>query len=172
MGVRLTTHPPIRESWSATPLVGMFLVLQCAWNTHCGNLVAKRITVDCYNFIPEYLAIQNKVVTPDLITKAFQKTGIFPFDPSIFSEQDFGPSMASSPILHLPSSYPNPTPSLPLAIPTDIEDSDTDFVLGQSSDMEMDSSDKVNSDNKECCNNGLCVELRNESHDAGIALIC
>jgi len=141
--------------------VGMFSVLQHTWNVHCSNLAAKRITVDHYNFIPEYLAICKKVITPDLIIKAFWKTGIFPFNPSIFSEQDFGPSMVLSSTLHLLSSYPNPTPFSPPAIPTDNKNTIADFIPECLSDIEIDSSDKDDSDNEGCkdkvCDNFRCI---------------
>ena len=131
--------------------VGVFSVLQCAWSAHSGDLAAKRITIDRHNFIPEYLAVWEKAITPELIIKAFRKTGISPFNPSMFLEEDFGPSMASSLGLHLPTSYPDLTPSSPPAIPTDDEDSDDDFIPGHSSDVEMDSgNDKDNSDDKGC----------------------
>jgi len=131
--------------------VGIFSVLQRAWSAHSRDLAAKRITIDHHNFIPEYLAVREKAITLELIIKAFQKTGISPFNPSMFLEEDFRPSMASSLGLHLPTSYPDLTPSLPPAIPTDDEDSNDNFILGHSSDVEMDSgNDKDNSDDKGC----------------------
>ena len=152
---------PSKTTHKLQPLdVGMFSVLQHAWNAHSGDLAANRIVVDRYNFIPEYLATQEKVITSELIIKAFQKTGISPFNPSIFLDKDFGPSMASSSTLHLPSSYPNLIPSLPPAIPSDDEDSnnedsdnedsDDDFTLGCSSDVAIDSGDKNDSDDEGC----------------------
>ena len=129
---------PSKTTHKLQPLdVGVFSVLQRAWNKHSGNLAAKRTPVDRYNFIPEYLAVRKQVVTPDLIIKAFRKTGISPFNPDIFPDQEYGPSMASSSTLHLPSSYPDPIPSSPPATPTDDEDSDDDYIPECSSDMEM-----------------------------------
>lgn len=123
--------------------VGVFSVLQCTWNAHSGDLAAQRITIDRHNFIPEYLVVWKKAITQELIIKAFRKTGISPFNPSVFLEEDFGPSMTSSTTLHLPSSYPNLTPSSPPAIQTNDEDSDDNFILGCSSE-------KDNSDDEGC----------------------
>lgn len=151
---------PSKTTHKLQPLdVGVFSVLQRAWNAHCGDLAAKRIVVNRYNLIPEYLATRNKVITPHLIIKAFWKTGIFPFNPSIFSDGDFGPSMASSSMVHVPSSYPDLTPSSPPATLTDDEDSDDDFIQESSSDMEMDC------DNGDNSNDGGCEAADSEDED-------
>ena len=129
--------------------ISIFSVLQHAWNAHSGDLAAKRITIDHHNFIPEYLAVWEKAIIPELIIKAFQKTGIFPFYPSVFLEEDFRPSMALSSGLHIPTLYSDLTPFSPPAIPTDNDNSDNNFILGCSSDVEIDSgNNKDNSDDK------------------------
>ena len=134
---------PSKTTHKLQPLdVGVFSVLQYAWNKHCGDLATKGITIDRYNFIPEYLDVRKKAITPQLIIKAFRKTGISPFNPSIFSDNEYRPSMASSSTLHLPPSFPNHIPTSPPAIPTDDSDSDDDFILGRSSDAEVYSGDE------------------------------
>jgi len=140
---------PSKTTHKLQPLdVSMFSVLQCTWNVHCGDLAAKSITINRYNFIPEYLAVWEKVITWELIIKVFCKTGIYPFNPSIILDHDFRPSMALSTTLRLPSSYPNLIPSSPPAIPTDDEDSDDDFIPGHSSNVEMASGDDDDSGNE------------------------
>ena len=140
---------PSKTTHKLQPLdVGVFSVLQRTWHKHSGDLAAQRTTIDRYNFIPEYLAARKKAITPELIIKAFRKTGIFPFNPNAIEERDYGPSMASSSELHLPPSYPDHTPSSPPAIPTDDEDgnSDGDFIPGHSSDAETDSTGSSDKD--------------------------
>jgi hypothetical protein len=82
--------------------------------------------MDRYNIVHEYVKIRG-VITPDLIRKSFEKTGIYPFNPTIFTDADYAPSMASSIIVHVPSSFPPEIPSSPPARMSDIEESDTDY---------------------------------------------
>jgi hypothetical protein len=79
--------------------------------------------MDRYNVIQEYMSIRH-VMTPDIVQKAFKKTGIHPLDASVFSEKDFGPSAATSShaVDHLPTAYPPEIPTSPVSPePTDEE---------------------------------------------------
>jgi len=103
--------------------VGVFSSVQRAWTKHCDKQLANGVEIDCYNFIHKYMAIHH-VITPELIQKVFKKTGIYPLNPSIFTDKDFAPSLVYSTTAHLPTSYPSKIPSSPMAASSDLEDDD------------------------------------------------
>jgi hypothetical protein len=115
---------PSKTTHKIQPLdVGVFSSVQRAWTKHCDKRLADGIEIDRYNFIHEYMAIHH-VITPELIQKAFKKTGIYPLDPSVFTDKDFAPSLVYSTTAHLPASYPSEIPSSPMAASSDLEDDD------------------------------------------------
>ncbi|KAG6808365.1 hypothetical protein H0H92_004358, partial [Tricholoma furcatifolium] len=61
---------------------------------------------------------------------------IHPFNPDIFTEEDYAPSMAFSTQAHVPSSFPETIPSSPTVIMTDGEH-DSDYMMTASSDVEI-----------------------------------
>ena len=102
-------------------------------------ILHKGTQITCYNVIPEYLKVREMAVMGDLIRTAFSKTGIYPINRNVFSEEDFAPSMASSSSAHVPASFPDDVPSSDMAIPTDAEsEEDSDF---ENEDLDMESSD-------------------------------
>jgi hypothetical protein len=118
---------PSKTTHKLQPLdVVVFSAVQRAWSSHCEEQVAFGVTIDRYNIVHEYVKIRG-VITPDLIRKSFEKTGIYPFNPAIFTDADYAPSMASSTIVHVPSFFPPEIPSSPPAILSDIEESDADY---------------------------------------------
>jgi len=50
-------------------------------------------------------------MTPHLIAKAFEKTGLYPVNHSIFTLEDFTPSKASLTIAYIPETFPDAFPS-------------------------------------------------------------
>ncbi|KAG2100651.1 uncharacterized protein F5147DRAFT_776859 [Suillus discolor] len=58
------------------------------------------------------------VITPELIQKAFKKTGIYPLNPLVFTDKDFTPSLIHSTTAHLPPLYPAKVSS-PMPVATD-----------------------------------------------------
>ncbi len=44
-------------------------------------------------------------MTPHLIAKAFEKTGLYPINHSIFTPEDFAPSKASLTIAYVPETF-------------------------------------------------------------------
>ena len=108
-GVHIYTFPS-HTTHKLQPLdIGVFGPLQRAWQSRCVEVLQERNTeITQREFVLEYLAIRNKVFTPDLIQKAFKNTGIHPFNPDIFTAEDFAPSQVSSHKVHVPLSYPEP----------------------------------------------------------------
>ena len=126
---------PSKTTHKLQPLdVVVFSAVQRAWSSHCDEQVAFGVTIDRYNIVHEYVKIRG-VITPDLIRKSFEKTGIYPFNPAIFTDADYAPSMASSTIAHVPSSFPPEIQSSPPARLSDIDESDTDSDYEQSLDF-------------------------------------
>ena len=110
---------PSKTTHKLQPLdVLVFLAVQRAWSSRCERRLVEGVTIDRYNIIHEYLEIRG-VITPNLIKKSFEKTGIYPFNPDIFTDEDCAPSIASSTIAHLPPSYLAEIPSSPPAVATD-----------------------------------------------------
>jgi DDE superfamily endonuclease len=125
---------PSKTTHKLQPLdVVVFSAVQRAWTTHCEQRLAEGVIIDRYNVIHEYIKVRD-VVTPELIRKSFKKTGIYPFNPEVFTDADYMPSIASSSVAHLPPSYPAEVPSSPLAITTD--DDDANYEPGAESDSE------------------------------------
>jgi len=117
---------PSKTTHKIQPLdVGVFSSVQRAWSKHCDSRLAAGVEITRTNFIHEYMAIHD-VITPSLVQKVFRKTGIYPLNPDVFTDQDYAPSMASSSVAHLPPSYPladipsSPIPNMDL----DLDESD------------------------------------------------
>src|SRR5260370_3818797 len=93
----------------------------------------------CYNVIHEFMEVQKDFMTVPLtlIQKSFCVTGIYPFNPNIFTEEDFAPSQVFSVKAHTLASFPETIPSSDPAIPNDIDynsemyssDADSDFQV-------------------------------------------
>ncbi|KAI6032700.1 hypothetical protein F5J12DRAFT_779149 [Pisolithus orientalis] len=60
--------------------------------------------------VGKYMKVHKKAMMPELIKKSFSHTGIYPFNPDIFTDRDFAPSRATSCNAHLPPSYPPEVP--------------------------------------------------------------
>ncbi|KAG1727550.1 DDE superfamily endonuclease-domain-containing protein [Suillus paluster] len=115
---------PSKTTHKIQPLdVGMFSSVQRPWTKHCDKCLADGVEIDRYNFIHEYMAIHH-VITPELVQKAFKKTGIYPLNLSVFTDKDFAPSLVYQTTTHLPPSYPADIPSSPMAAPSDVDEVD------------------------------------------------
>ncbi|KII90588.1 hypothetical protein PLICRDRAFT_106023, partial [Plicaturopsis crispa FD-325 SS-3] len=86
--------------------VMIFGPLQRVWAARCDTLADIGQIITKENLIDEYLAARDEVIRPSVIRSAFKKTGIQPFDPTVFGEQDYMPSYETSVIAHFPNSYP------------------------------------------------------------------
>ncbi|KAI6010190.1 hypothetical protein PISMIDRAFT_22968 [Pisolithus microcarpus 441] len=65
------------------------------------------------DFKHQYMAAGAQAFTSEIILKAWKNSGIRPFNPHIFTDQDFAPSMATSTEAHVPLSYPIQPHELP-----------------------------------------------------------
>ena len=60
-------------------------------------------------------------MTPKLMHLAFSTTGIFPFNDTLFTDNDFAPAKSFSHSMHTPTSFPLEVPSSP-PISSDLSD--------------------------------------------------
>jgi len=91
--------------------VVIFNPVQKRWQRITDNCVQERVTIDRYNVIPLYVNGTREVMTKELVQKAFEKTGLYPVNCNVFTDEDFAPSQASSTVAHVPPSYPLDFPS-------------------------------------------------------------
>lgn len=104
-------HPfclPPHTTHKLQPLnVSVFGPLQNTWQEHCDNILddtGEEIRQE--DIIKEYMAARNKSVTPEIIRSAWQKCGMAPLNPNIFTAHNFTPSQSTSTSAHMPASYP------------------------------------------------------------------
>jgi hypothetical protein len=103
---------PPHTTHKTQPLdVGCFGPLKRQWIERCeSHLELTGEPIARADFVKEYLVVRDRAVTPELVRAAFRKTGIAPYNPTIFSAADFGPSQPSSTRAHLPESFPSNSP--------------------------------------------------------------
>ena len=85
---------------------GVFGVAQRRWSKLCdqrameGNLITRDTVVS------EWMQLRPKFMREDIIQSSFEKTGIYPLNPNVFTAEDFAPSRAFSIQGQLPVGYP------------------------------------------------------------------
>jgi hypothetical protein len=77
--------------------------------------------MDCYNIIQEYMEIHPWSMTPKVLHSVFSTTGIFLFNDTLFTNNDFAPAKSFSHTMHVPESFPTEVPTSPLAA-SDVSD--------------------------------------------------
>jgi DDE superfamily endonuclease len=91
--------------------VTVFAQVQHKWSAHCDKRAYEYVYMNRHNVIPEYMKVRAACMTPELMRSAFSSTGIYPFNPDIFTDEDFAPAKTFSTIPHVPSSFPADIPS-------------------------------------------------------------
>ncbi|KIK64629.1 hypothetical protein GYMLUDRAFT_160501 [Collybiopsis luxurians FD-317 M1] len=77
--------------------VGCFGPLQMAWFNCCDEILEQTSeSMDLHNIVKEYWECQNLVSKETTILQAWHKAGINPFNPNIFTDADYMPSIPSS----------------------------------------------------------------------------
>ncbi|KAH9007832.1 hypothetical protein EDB85DRAFT_1901722 [Lactarius pseudohatsudake] len=103
--------------------------------------------INRFTVIPAYLQGTRDALTKELIARAFEKTGLYPVNRAVFTQDDFAPSKASSVVAHVPDSFPSEFPS---SDPVEASDVDAHSELGSEYNSEEDSdfvpSDKPSDD--------------------------
>ncbi|KAF8684105.1 DDE superfamily endonuclease [Rhizoctonia solani] len=86
--------------------VGVFGVAQCQWQHLCNTRVKERNPVTWDLFVPEWMALQHLFMQQDIILLLWSKTGLYLFNPKIFTDEDFAPSCVTSTCANKPANYP------------------------------------------------------------------
>jgi hypothetical protein len=71
--------------------------------------------MDHYNIIQEYMEVCPWSMTLKLLHSVFFTTSIFPFNDTLFTNDDFAPAKSFSYTMHIPESFPTEVPISPLA---------------------------------------------------------
>ncbi|KIK59516.1 hypothetical protein GYMLUDRAFT_169520, partial [Collybiopsis luxurians FD-317 M1] len=91
--------------------VGCFGPLQSAWFNRCDEVLELTgESMDLRNVVKEYWECRKLAFKDTTISQAWRKSGINPFNPSVFTDADFAPSIPSSTKAHLPDSFPSRLP--------------------------------------------------------------
>ena len=92
-GLDVVVFGQLKRVWSET---------RDQWQRELGRTVTKE------NFLQIYGEVHLKVLTPELIKLAFEKTGIWPFNPDFVTPEMMAPAAASTCHTNLPLQQPSP----------------------------------------------------------------
>ena len=119
--------------------VTVFAQVQWKWSAHCDHRIYENVAIDRYNVIPKYMQVRAASMTLELISSAFSCTGIYPFNPKVFTDEDFAPAKTFSIASHVPMSFPADVPSSsPFSSDTSNSASLGDGQSEDESDMDVD----------------------------------
>jgi len=125
---------PSKTTHKCQPLdVLIFAVVKCRWQATCADQAVRSILINRFTVIPTYIQATRSAMTPQLIAKAFEKTGLYPVDCSVFTSEDFAPSKASSTITYVPETFLN---TFPPSDPIELSDSETIHDSGSGDDSD------------------------------------
>ena len=116
---------PSKTTHKMQPLnIAVFCQVECRWQTVCDEAIKNKTPINCFTVIPAYVHGTQVAMTPELIKKAFEKTGIYPINWNIFQPEDFASSKASSLVAQVPDTFPTDVLSSDPVEPSDAEDED------------------------------------------------
>ena len=129
---------PSKTTHKCQPLdVVVFASVERGWQEVCDKCVKEGKPINRFTLIPEYIKGTRGAMTKELIIKAFERTGLYPVNRTVFQSEDFAPSKASSSVAHVPDSFPDHVPSS-----DPIEPSDDDYKLSDNDSSSSDSEDE------------------------------
>ncbi len=149
--------------------VSVFDPLQHAWFIRCDEILEETgNTMELRDVVAKYMKVRCAVFISETILKVWQKAGIRPINPDIFTEADYIPSYSTSTQMHVPPLFPTKMPSVPDTLlddgffdPCTLAFSDPlDDDYGEEDDEESDSQSSSNSDIEE-------TEYRDDNQDRG-----
>lgn len=138
---------PSKTTHKMQPLdVAVFCQVEHRWQAVCDEAIKKRTPINRFTVIPAYVRGTRAAITPELIKKAFEKTGIYPVNRKIFQPEDFAPSKASSAVAQVPDTFPTDVPSSDPVEPSDAEDEDFNPSSSSADESELDDPQSATSD--------------------------
>jgi hypothetical protein len=88
--------------------VGVFGLFQHTWSEQCDEVVedtGKKMPHE--DFFKEYVDVCSKMFKSTMIITAFWKSGYWPANHNVFTDEDYAPSIPmSTSLCHVPSSFP------------------------------------------------------------------
>ncbi|KAH9015544.1 hypothetical protein EDB85DRAFT_1898662 [Lactarius pseudohatsudake] len=128
---------PSKTTHKCQPLdVLIFAAVERRWQDVCMEFLKTGAPINRFTVIPAYLRGTRDALTKELIARAFEKTGLYPVNRAVFTQDDFAPSKASSVVAHVPDSFPSEFPS---SDPVEASDVDAHSELGSKYNSEEDS---------------------------------
>ena len=121
--------------------VGVFGPFSRAWITHCDEITTETgQEMPHEDFVKEYMDIRSTTFKSTTIKSAWRKSGCWPIDPNVFTDEDYAPSTPMSlTASHVPHNFPairHQSPELYTNMELEMENSNMDREgrLGSSSD--------------------------------------
>lgn len=87
--------------------IGVYGVAQRRWLRLCDLRTADGNPITRDEVIREWMGIRHLFMTQDIIFSAWKKAGLHPFNPEVFTDEDFAPSLVSSTKGNRPIGYPD-----------------------------------------------------------------
>jgi hypothetical protein len=147
---------PSKTTHKCQPLdVVVFSAVERRWQAVCADHATRGVSIDRFTVIPTYIQAMWSIMTPHLIAKAFEKTGLYPVNRSVFTPEDFAPSKASSTIAYVPETFPDDFPASDLIELSDVE---TIQDSGSDDDSDSDPTFTLNDKQDDLDSNLSCIE--------------
>lgn len=98
---------PPKTNHKAQPLdVAIFNLVQAAWKPACGEAAQNGEVASKASTITKYMSAREAGLHEQGIKDAWRRSAHHPFNPDIFTDEDYAPSIVSSIKTHLPQSFP------------------------------------------------------------------
>ena len=114
----------------------------------------------CEDFVKEYMEVRQAMFKATTIRKAFKKSGIWPVNQNVFTDEDYAPSLPTSTTAgHVPASFPTPSTSLESFYVSDEEDTALPSQDRNPQDLDSDCDNEDDDDDDEVEVDGANVVL-------------
>ena len=105
--IDLYALPPNTTNMTQPLDVGIFGSPSRRFTKRCEEIVAMTGSpISRDQLVQIHMEVHDKTITPAIVKAAWRDTGLVPFDPNIFTDDDFAPCRNWSTRVHLPPSYP------------------------------------------------------------------
>jgi hypothetical protein len=119
---------PSKTTYKCQPLdMLVFSAVELRWQAACVDQATRGIPINRFTVIPTYIQATRSAIMPQLIAKAFEKTGLYPVNCAIFTPEDFAPRKALLTIAYVPKTF---LEAFPPSDPIELSDSETIYVTG------------------------------------------